>query len=121
MPAREKPGDDRAPVVSGDVCVRPAESFDDAFDVVDEVTARVLLTSLRRVAQSVTPKIRRNGERAGLRQRVDLFRPGLSSFGEPVKQDGHLSVGRTVDHRAKAKSIRPDHMLRSSHFLWGPL
>jgi len=102
-------------VVAGDVGLGPTKRFDDAHDVLDEVTDRVRLGTGRGIGQAVAAKVGRDSEAAGLRQRVDLPGPGLRAYREPVKHEDHLAVGRAVDHRSKAKPVRPDHVLGRGH------
>src|ERR1700687_3222807 len=76
---------------------------------------RVVFHTLGGVAEPVASKIRRDGEVACLRERIDLFRPGFGTLGESVEEDEHLSIGWPVDHGSETKAVRLDHVLRGGH------
>src|ERR1700686_1361533 len=115
MAAGEEPRDEGAPIMSGHAGLRAAEGLDDRGDIFDETIDRVVFHPLGRVAEPIASKIRRHGEVAGFRQRVNLLRPGLGTLGESMQKDGHLSIGGSVDQGPETKAVRLDHVLRGGH------
>ncbi len=99
MPRGEEPGDDRAPVVARDVRRLTAEGFDEPGHILDQVVDGVALFRVGRVGEPVAAKIRRHREVAGLRERIDLPRPRLCAFGEPMQKDEEVGLRRAVDQR----------------------
>src|SRR5450756_688230 len=115
MAPGEEPRDESAPVMARNMRLGPAECLDDQSDVFDEMIDRIVFHTLGCVTEPVAPKVRGHGEPARFRERVHLFRPGLGALGEPVQQDDHLSMRRTVDHGSETEAVGLDHVLRGGH------
>ena len=115
MTACEEPGHDRPPVVPSDVGAVAPESLDHPDHVLHQVGDRVVLDSARRIAQAIAPQVRRDRQRTGLRQRLDLFGPRLGAFWKPMQQDCELALRRSVHHRPKAQAVGLDHVLAGRH------
>src|SRR5216117_3624545 len=70
-------------------------------------------------ALAVAPDVR-DGQRAGVGDRVDLPRPRFGPFWESMKQEDQLAVRRTVGQDAEAQPVGLDHVLARGHrrFFW---
>ena len=74
MSAREEPRNDRAPGVAGDVGAVSAKRPDDAGDVLDKVSDRVVLDVGRSVGKAVATHVGRDREATRAGDGIDLLK-----------------------------------------------
>src|SRR5216683_6024765 len=117
MAGGEKPGDDRAPVVTRYMGGLSPEGFDERGHVIDQVIDGVALLRIGSIGEAIAAKVGGDRKASGFRKRIHLARPGLGPFWKSVQEDEHVGLRRAVDHGPEPKAVRLHHVLARGHLI----